>query len=98
MAIKWTKTQDWTVFVLRRVTSTGVVVDTILGGFYSLILKENSPDVFKEISADWNKEDIEGSYGIISFFDESTMPLYQGSSYYIMTDAGGTFANISEKA
>lgn len=90
------ETGDWANFILRRIEN-GVETDTMLGGFYSFIDKEKSPEVFKEFTKEWDIEDLKGCYALITFFEESIMPLYEGSSYYVMTDTGGTVANRTKK-
>lgn len=90
------KTNDWANFILRRIEN-GVETDTMLGGFYSYIEKEKSPEVFSEITKEWDADDLKDCYAVITFFEESFMPLYEWSSYYIMTDTGGTVANRSKK-
>lgn len=90
------KMADWVNFILRCIEK-GVETDTMLGGFYSYIEKEKSPEAFNEIVKSWSKEDLVGCYAIITFFDESIIPLYEGLTYYIMTDTGGTVANRTKK-
>jgi hypothetical protein len=91
------KTNDWVNFILRRIDKDGVETDTMLGGFYSFISKEKSAEVFNTVTSAWNGKDLEGVYAVITFFDDAIMPLYQDSSYYIMTDSGGTIANRTNK-
>ena len=90
------KTDDWANFILRRIEN-GVETDTMLGGFYSYIDKEKSPDMFKKLTKEWDAEDMDGCYALVTFFEESVMPLYEGSNYYVMTDTGGTVANRTKK-
>ena len=90
------KTEDWANFILRRIEN-GVETDTMLGGFYSYIDKEKSPEVFKDATKKWNTDELKGCYAVITFFEESFMPLYEGSNYYVMTDTGGTVANRTKK-
>lgn len=90
------KTDDWANFILRRIEN-GVETDTMLGGFYSYIEKEKSPENFKEVTKEWDADDLKDCYAVITFFEESFMPLYEGSSYYVMTDTGGTVANRTKK-
>lgn len=90
------KTDDWANFILRRIEN-GVETDTMLGGFYSYVEKDKSPEAFKEISKEWTEDDLKGCYAVITFFDDSFMPLYEGSSYYVMTDTGGTVANRTKR-
>lgn len=86
------KTEDWANFILRRIEN-GIETDTILGGFYSYIGKDKSPEMFNKITEKWSKDDLSSCYAVVTFFDESFIPLYEGSTYYIMTDTGGTVAN-----
>ncbi len=95
--IKINKTQDWTIFVLRRIDENYVETDTVLGGFYSYIQKDKSPEVFNECALGLDDLDKQDVYAVITFFDTSYIPLYKGSAYYIMTDTGGTIANRSFK-
>jgi hypothetical protein len=81
---------------LRRIEN-GVETDTMLGGFYSYIEKEKSPEAFTEATKEWNADDLKDCYAVITFFEESIIPLYIGSNYYVMTDTGGTVANRSKK-
>jgi len=90
------KTGDWANFILRRIED-GVETDTMIGGFYSYIDKERSPKVFTELTKDWDADDLKDCYSVITFFEKSFMPLYEGSDYYIMTDTGGTVSNRSKK-
>jgi hypothetical protein len=91
------KTDDWANFILRRIDENKVETDTMLGGFYSYIEKEKSPNVFNEVVKEWNADELKGCYAVITFFEESFMPLYEGSNYYVMTDTGGTVANRTKK-
>lgn len=90
------KTDDWANFILRRIEN-GVEADTMLGGFYSYIEKEKSQETFNELTKEWDADDLKDCYAVITFFEESFMPLYEGSSYYVMTDTGGTVANRTKK-
>jgi len=90
------KTKDWVNFILRKIQK-GVETDTMLGGFYSYIEKEKNPEVFNEFTKEWGEDDLKDCYAVITFFEESLMPLYEGSNYYVMTDTGGTVANRTKK-
>jgi hypothetical protein len=90
------KTEDWANFILRRV-SNGIETDTMLGGFYSYLEKDKNPEVFLEITKEWSEDDLKECYAVITFFEESIMPLYERSNYYVMTDTGGTVANRTKK-
>jgi hypothetical protein len=88
-------------FILRRITSDQVEINTCLNSEYVLTLKEKNSKEFektiKSLKFD-NAEDIKDIYGFVTFNDGSSiMPLYKKSFYYIMTSDGNTFANISLK-
>ncbi|HET6558085.1 MAG TPA: hypothetical protein VFG54_12270 [Prolixibacteraceae bacterium] len=95
--LKFKKTDDWANLILRRIDPDSVETDTILGGFYSYISLEKSSGTFKEITKMWSEDDLKNVYAVITFFDQSIVPLYVGSEYYVMTDTGGTIANRSKK-
>jgi hypothetical protein len=97
MKVKVKKTDDWCNLVLRRIEANFVETDTVLGGFYSYISLKKSPGIFKKITELWSEDDLKGVYAVITFFDNSIMPLYADSSYFVMTDTGGTVANRSKK-
>ena len=95
MENKTSKNQDWTVFILRRFENSKVEHNTILGGFYSVIIKDNSVEEFNSITNKWDSDDLINCYGVVTFFDDSFLPLYSDSHYYIMTDTGSTVDNLS---
>lgn len=95
--VKVKNSDEWVNVILRRVDANFVETDTILGGYYSYVSLEKSPGVFKEITKLWEADDLKGVYAVITFFDQSIIPLYSDSCYYMMTDTGGTFANRSKK-
>jgi hypothetical protein len=85
-------------FILRSVLTNGLEVNTCLDVFYTLILKEKSKEEFDSRVTLWSKEDLQGVYGLVCVDDtDLIMPLYENSSYYIMTCEGQTFSNISKK-
>lgn len=85
-------------FILRRITSKGLELNTCLGIEYVLVLKEVNESEFKERTKLWHEYELEDLYGIVCFDDgASIMPLRKESSYYIMTGDGKTFSNISKK-
>lgn len=96
MKVKIKKTDDWANFILRKIEN-GIETDTMLENFYSYIEKDKNEKAFNEITREWSADDLNGCYAVITFFDESVMPLYEGSSYYVMTDTGGTVANRTKK-
>lgn len=85
-------------FILRRVLKDGSEVNTSIGEYYILQMKEKSQEAFRETIKMWSDEDLKNVYGVIVYDDgNKIMPLYEGSSYYIMASDGRTFDNISEK-
>lgn len=85
-------------FVLRRITQNKLEVNTLLDVFYTLILKEKNKEEFDDRIKQWDEEDLKGVYGLVCVDDtDLIMPLYEDSSYFIMTSQGQTFSNISKK-
>jgi len=85
-------------FILRRITQEKLEINTCLDIEYVLILKEKNQEEFNERLKAWDEEDKKSCYGLVCFNDTNfIMPLYEDSSYYIMTSDGKTFANISYK-
>lgn len=83
-------------FILRRITSEGLELNTCLGIEYVLVSKERNADEFKVRTKLWNKEDLQDVEGIVCFEEGvSIMPLYKKSTYYIMMGDGQTFARIN---
>jgi hypothetical protein len=91
------KIDDWANFILRRITEDSVEINTMLGGFYTFIDKIKSPEIFKETTKEWLENDLTDCYALVVFFNDSIIPLYKGSEYYIMTDTGGTVDNKTKK-
>lgn len=85
-------------FILRRITSEGLQVNTCLGIEYVMVRKEEDCKEFMERTKLWSEDDLKDIYGIVAFNDCSNlMPLYIGSKYYIMASNGETFDNVSIK-
>jgi hypothetical protein len=85
-------------FILRRITSKGLEINTCLGEYYVLVRKIENKEEFDKTVKQWSEEDLENVYGIVTYEDGSKiMPLYKESKYYIMASDGKTFDNISEK-
>jgi hypothetical protein len=86
-------------FILRRITSEKIEINTCLGDYYVLVSRERNVDEFKRTVKLWSEDDTEDVYAIVTYNDGSDiMPLYKKSHYYVMASDGRTFANISEKA
>jgi hypothetical protein len=85
-------------FILRRIDPDKVETNTYLDVYYTLVLKEKHKAVFDEATKLWSEDDLKSVYGLVCVEDiDLVMPLYSGSSYYIMTSEGKTFSNISPK-
>lgn len=88
-------------FTLRRITSESIEFNTCLGASYILILRERNSDEFESTAKlmKWNEADItKDMYGFISHNEgKDIIPLYQKSHYFIMTEAGKTFCNLTFK-
>jgi hypothetical protein len=83
-------------FVLRRIAEGELEINTCLGIEYVLVMKEKNRENFGELTKLWKEEDLKDVYGLVCFDNtDSIMPLYKNSTYYIMTNSGRTFANIS---
>lgn len=85
-------------FILRRVDSEGIELNTCLGDQYVLVLKESNESEFEDRTKLWTKDDKKDLYGVVCYEGgELLMPLYLKSSYYVMTSDGKTFANVSKR-
>jgi len=88
-------------FILRRITSESIEINTCLGISYVMILKERNNDEFEKVakSMKWDDADMtKDMYGFLTYNNGGeTMPLYQKSHYFIMASDGKTVANITNK-
>ena len=86
-------------FILRRIDPEIGQVNTNLGDYYTLLLKETNKVQFEETVKKWEKDVVEKIYGVVVFDDDNNliMPLYIGSQHYVMASDGRTFDNISDK-
>lgn len=87
-------------FVLRRITSEANELNDCIGERYHLVLKERNKDEYEKSLKALKWEDDNELYGFViySFANEMVhCPLYKKSVYFIMTESGQTFANISQK-
>lgn len=86
-------------FILRRITSENVEINTSLDIEYVLVTKERNPKEFQETAGTLELGDEERDvYGFITFNGgKDIMPLYIKSKYYIMASDGKTFDNITFK-
>jgi len=88
-------------FILRRITSESNEINEIIGSTYHLILRERQPKEFKEALKEFSyPDDNEFMYGVILYWENNShriMPLYKKSHYFIMTESGKTFSNLTYK-
>lgn len=85
-------------FILRRITSQNVERNTVIGESYILIDAEKNPEDYKKSLNVMKWSSDSDIYGFISHNEGSKLiPLYMKSTYFVMTESGKTFANISNK-
>jgi hypothetical protein len=85
-------------FILRRITSESIEINTCLGDYYVFVSRERNVDEFNRTVKLWSEDDTEDVYAVVTYNDGfDIMPLYKKSHYYVMASDGRTFANISEK-
>jgi len=83
-------------FILRRITSEGFESNQCLGEVYDLISSIGNESKFKETQDLMKFTEIQEIFSFIVFKNGSEiLPLYKKSSYYIMTETGKTFANLT---
>jgi len=86
-------------FILRRITSENGESNTFLGEMYNFVHFVHQPEEFERSKEIWGVEDDKEIYAFINYnAGEKLFPLYKNSSYYIMTDRGATFANLTLKS
>ena len=84
--------------ILRRITSQGFESNNVVGDGYDLIHSVYNPEKFEEIKKIQQFNDPETIYAYLVYKNGSeVMPLRKLSNYYMMTDKGSTFANLSLK-
>jgi len=93
-------------FILRRYTGESSEINQSLGDSYVLVKKDVNFDAFKETYSIFTEG---GSYDLDSPISDNiymfivckkgseVIPLYRPSTYYIMTENGATFANLTFK-
>lgn len=86
-------------FILRKTGSDNSQINNSLGSFYILVESESSKELFKSTLKKLGIDNSDGKiYALISCKDgQKTHYLYKGINYYIMTESGNTFANVSLK-
>lgn len=85
-------------FILRRILKDGVEINTSLGEDYVLVRRVENKDEFERTVKLWSESDTEDVYALITYDDgKKIMPLYDGGNYYIMTESGKTFDNVTRR-
>jgi len=86
-------------FILRQITKHGLESNLCLGERYQIAHKEHNTDEFeRELGVTVTHPDQDDIHAIISYSNGSdSHPLYKNFYYYIMTESGRTFANVSYK-
>ena len=93
-------------FILRRYTGENHEVNTVLGNSYNLVRKDVNFDEFKRAytaysdGLEWDEESpiTNTIYTFIIYNNgKDIVPLHRPSTYYIMTENGATFANLTFK-
>ena len=94
-------------YTLRTITGNKTQVNKLIGNTYSLVHRDESYDEFSDMffnifgvkhvaDLDENSNDFKKNcYGFLSIDINETIPLYKDLSYYIMTESGKTFSNLS---
>jgi len=80
-------------FTLRRITSYGVELNTVLGSSYTLITAERNPKEFEEAKIKFQLGD--EVYGFVSDENGRMQQLSIKQTSYIMTGEGATYSNVS---
>lgn len=85
-------------FILRRITSEGNESNQIIGESYNEIHSIYNEEEFKKTEKLLCFPEKEEIYSYLSFKNGSEiLPLYRKSNYYMMTENGATFKNLSLK-
>lgn len=86
-------------YTLRTVFKDGTEGNTSLGNHYNFISKLNAPQNYSETSENVFKgQEPEKCYAfIVTEGGKEILPLYKGHYYFIMTDSGKTFSNLTFK-
>ena len=85
-------------FILRRILKDGVQINTSLGEDYVLVRRVENKDEFERAVKLWSESDTEDVYALITYDEgQKIMPLYNGGNYYIMSENGSTFDNVTQR-
>lgn len=80
-------------FVLRKISESGVEMNTTIGDGYTLITKEANKEEFDEIKHILDEDWIYGF--IVCDGGSKTLLLSSKQKAFVMTESGSTFANVS---
>ncbi len=85
-------------FALRRLTSQGSEINTVLGEDYVIVDAEKNKEDYKHFLDKMKVSEDKDIYGFISYESGSKfLALYKKSTYFVMMSNGQTFANITFK-
>lgn len=63
-----------------------------------VVRRVENKDEFERTVKLWSESDTEDVYALITYDDgKKIMPLYDGGNYYIMTESGKTFDNVTRR-
>ncbi len=81
-------------FVLRKISESGVQMNIAMGNGYTLISKSANKNEFKKTANRYNWENC--IYAFISCNNgETILPLSSNQKSFVMTGKGNTFSNVS---
>lgn len=86
-------------YTLRQINKKGVQANTNLGDHYHVVHR-GQEDFERSNYVQKNKELLEKCFAIVIYAKgdyQEVWPLYEDFSYYIMTDTGKTFDNLTFK-
>lgn len=84
-------------FILRKISGSGVEMNFNLGDSYTLITKEHNKKEFKEMAEKNKAMQDPIIYGFVAYDNGKLLYLSSQQENYIMTENGGTFANVCLK-
>jgi len=83
-------------FILRRFTSEGFESNSVIGESYNPVYKETNLDEFNRTQELMKFSEIDQIFCFMVYKNGSEiLPLYKKSNYYMMTESGKTFANLT---
>lgn len=87
-------------FILRKITGSGVQSNICLNKVYNLIREEDTNEFQRTVQLEeWYESDEEKIYAFIVYDEGSKiLPLYKAQKNYIMTSDGKNFDNLTYKS